>query len=113
MPSPQFLEWLDSKFEPHAGKVIPPKEVIRTQMVQDVKDQLRERITARVLERADVTGRVERAFLKREPAILGLLATIEADIARHFRDNPADQWNDPLHRLAEAIVRGGGSTQAA
>ena len=113
MFTPQFLGWLDEKFAPYGGKVIPPMEFLREQIAREVRDQLRLEITNRVLSEVDVEGQIERAFRGREQAILGILPSLKGEIDRHLQANPADLWAGPMRRIALSIAIENGIVRAA
>ncbi len=110
MTTPHYLGRLEHKSEPDHGKVVSRPEDIRETIADVVDGQLRDRITDEVLSAADFEGPVERVLREREQAILGVLPSVEEEIVRHLRDNPAELWLDPVRRLALsiAIESGGG-----
>ena len=113
MSTPQFLEWLDRKFEPYAGKVVPPPEVLEAHLAAVVREFLRERITAEVLARADIAGKVERAYRMHEPDILRLNPILGDAIVQHLGIHPADLWDEPMWAMALSIITGSGLACAA
>ncbi len=113
MSTPQFLEWLDAKFEPYGAKVIPPTEILRERIAHEVREHLRVEITDRVLSEEDVAGQIERAFWGREQAILDIMPSLRGEIERHLRANPVDLWADPMRRMALSIAIENGIVRAA
>lgn len=104
MTTPQFLEWLDRKFEPYAGKVIPPTGELTTQLRTDVRNHLERRITARVLQEAKVASQVQNALLEREEAIGACAAGLHDHVRSSLRASPSSRWSAPVGRKAEEIA---------
>jgi hypothetical protein len=78
-----------------------------------VREFLRERITAEVLARADITGKVERAYRMHEPDILRLNPILGDAIVQHLGIHPADLWDEPMRAMALSIITGSGLACAA
>jgi hypothetical protein len=109
--TPQFIEWLDGKMAAHAGKVIPPPEVMTRRLEQHLDEMLRERIVARVLERADVDGLVDRAKERRAGAIASASARIVDTVSAALGRQRRRAWTDPVRSLARRIAGRGGSAK--
>ncbi|MDY8111123.1 ATP-binding protein [Fulvimarina sp. 2208YS6-2-32] len=63
MTTPQFIEWLDGKMAAHEGeKVVPPVEVIKSEMRDRTADHVRRDITERVLREARIDQQVRSAL---------------------------------------------------
>jgi hypothetical protein len=106
MTTPQFLEWLDRKFAGQVGKVVPPAEVLKDHLARAVRENLERRITARILRRARIGERVERAMGRREPVLQQRAARIDGDVRRLLGKRPTDPWGEPVRQIARAIARG-------
>jgi hypothetical protein len=107
MTTPQFLEWLDSKFEfEPVQKVIPPGAALSERLEQDVRKRLEHQITEEVLREARVSERVDAEFSKREAAIRTRIATIERDVLWSLAENRTQHWTSPLEVMADVIVTG-------
>jgi hypothetical protein len=101
----QFIEWLDGKMAAYAGKLIPPAEVMARRLEEGVRETLRERITAEVLERADIDGRVERAMERRAGKIAAASAGIVDAVSASLGRKPRRAWTNPVRSLARRIAR--------
>ena len=51
MSSPQLLEWLDSKMTDYGEKLVPPDEVLASQLENDVRSVLERRLPNRFSDR--------------------------------------------------------------
>jgi hypothetical protein len=105
MTSPQFLRWIAAKFVPYKGKLIPPADVLKSQLQEDLEAEVRARITRAILKRADIDGQVERAMARRADAIAdaeaSLTTTVQDDLRRH-REHP---WRNPVASVARKLSR--------
>lgn len=66
MTSPEFVRWLDMKFEEHAEKVVPPQRVLREELDQKTRTALEQAVAADILAAAGFQRRVERFCRIRE-----------------------------------------------
>jgi hypothetical protein len=105
MTTPQFLAWLDRKFADQVGKLIPPADVLQDRLEQGVREELNRRITRRILHRARLEQRVERAFRSRLPVIGERSETLPVAVAEALRERPAESWTDPIGRVAKVIAK--------
>lgn len=105
MSTPQFLEWLDLKFAPYRGKVIPPDKVLKARLEEEVRGGLERGITRAILRRAGIDARVSRAFDRRSAAIDAAGQSLADTIKESFGRDPSKPWVDPLSRVARKIVR--------
>jgi hypothetical protein len=103
MSSPEFVEWLDAKFEPYA-KLVPPVSVMRRRLASDVKELLREEITAEILEEAGINRLVEEAFEKRMVEIEARVESLAGDVAKALADDESRPWTGPIGDVAREIV---------
>ena len=53
MTTPEFIEWLDCKFRPYAGKLIPPIEVMEHRLRQTTRRKLSQKLTEDILRDAE------------------------------------------------------------
>jgi hypothetical protein len=105
MTTPQFLEWLDRKFEPYRGKVVPPTDVLLARLEHEIREDLRRRYTRIILRRQKLDGRIERAVERRAEAIAMAAGTLPDEIRRALEHNQTDLWTHPVDRLAREISR--------
>jgi hypothetical protein len=104
MTTRQFIEWLDAKLAPYAGKVIPPAGVMAEQLGAVVETTLRRDITGRVLAEAGLDGLVARAVAERAPLVEAAAASIVWDVTVALEENPQEPWGAPVGRIAERIA---------
>ena len=69
MTTPEFIEWLDCKFRPYAGKLIPPIEVMEHRLRQTTRRKLSQKLTEDILRDAEFKRQVEEALSRRQNAI--------------------------------------------
>ncbi|MDB5575869.1 MAG: hypothetical protein JWR80_1045 [Bradyrhizobium sp.] len=90
MTMPQFMEWLDGKMIEHGvTKVVPPVDVIREAVRDEVESEVRLNLTDRILEEADLEGQVENTMAQ---LVVPSDQTIEAEIPLYLKENPTDRW---------------------
>jgi hypothetical protein len=99
MRTPQFLEWLDAKFDAHK-KLIPPDQVMRDQLEQDVRERLNEKITEEILEEAGIDDLVEEAFEERVPEMDSLTESLNETVTEELKQDRAKPWRDPIRSMA-------------
>ena len=104
MSSPQLLVWLDSKLAAHGEKLVPPDEVLASQLEHEVRSLLERQITDQVLHEANVAERVEAEFDKRQFVIEAALEILPARTREELIANPADHWTGPVANFAQSIV---------
>src|SRR4051812_32932552 len=108
MTTPQFPSWLDRKFAPHGGKVVPPPGVLVAELQDRTRGELRGRIMKRLVRKARVEDRVEREFRKRESLIGARSDTLPEDVRSSLADTPEAQWSEPVRALARSIAKSKG-----
>src|SRR5262249_1528087 len=101
MTTPQFIEWLDGKLADYA-KLIPPPDVLETELIRSVEDKIREAITARILREATVDAHVEGAL----PALTKPTAhaAVAEGLAQMVEAMPDAEWRDHLEAVATALA---------
>jgi Histidine kinase-, DNA gyrase B-, and HSP90-like ATPase len=104
MTTPQFLEWLDRKFAPYVGKVVPPVPVLSERFEQHVRNRLRATITKRVLREARVEDQVEEAFDALGPDIQEKVMSLGTDVVQALATNPTAPWTTPVAHFAEELA---------
>jgi hypothetical protein len=106
MTTRQFLEWLNRKFAQYGGKVIPPEEVLRTQLEQNARRELTERFTEAALRRARIAERVEQAMLRRADAIATAVESLPDQVCRYLERHRVDPWTTPIEKIARKLAKG-------
>src|SRR5262249_11699014 len=102
MPT-EFLEWLEAKFAAHS-KLIPPADVMRKQLEEDVKSGLEEKITNEVLEEAGIDALVEDAFKDRIPAMDAWAKRLVTSVTDDLRRDDSQSWTASVGKIAKRIV---------
>jgi hypothetical protein len=105
MTTPDFLDWLDRKFAPYAGKVIPPTDVLGDQLREDVWNELDQKIAADILEEARHRERVDEAFADRTEIIDAAVSSLPDDVQAVLISSTSDHWVTPVGEIAREIAR--------
>jgi hypothetical protein len=98
MTTPQFIEWLDGKMaKAKHGKLIPPNEVLETELKERIEQKTRATVTERILKEAELDDQVKAAVaaIKTPRA-----ATLIRDIKRLFRTKPERDWRAHIETVA-------------
>jgi hypothetical protein len=103
MTTPQFLSWLDAKFEAYE-KLVPPPAVMRSRLEENVRSGLKEKITAEVLEEAGIDDLVDDAFEDLKPKIETLAETLDSNVKEALDEDKSLPWWSPLEDMASDIV---------
>jgi hypothetical protein len=106
MTTPQFLEWLDRKFKPFRGKLIPPHEVMAERFKADVVSGIEQELTAEVLREADIKGRAEREYARRSATIEAKIASLDPQVRRALGRDDSLPWTEVVDRLARKAIAG-------
>jgi hypothetical protein len=104
MTTREFLAWLDRKFAPYAGKVIPPDEVLRSRLEDKIRRVFRKRYTSAILRKARLDERVERAVSRRADVIAAAVDSLPDQVRRELERQMVQPWVVPVDRLARAIA---------
>jgi hypothetical protein len=70
-----------------------------------VKSEIRETITERILREADIDKRVGEAFDLVHDDIIGAATTLEQHVRDALDEEPDQQWVAPIHELASDIAQ--------
>jgi len=98
MTSPEFIRWLDRKFEPYAGKVIPDRETLRETFVQQGQQAIEQELMQRILREAGFESQVQEAVdAMREDSL-----TVDLDqvVREGLEEQPVHRWDNPLGKVA-------------
>jgi len=96
MTTPQFIEWLDGKMAEY-DKLIPPPDVLETELKERVEKKVREAVAARILREANVDAQVAAALADIEPPD-GVALT--KGIKQLFKRRPDAEWRDHVEAVA-------------
>ena len=103
MMTPAFLSWLDRKFQPHAGKLIPPRVVLEARLGQTVRKNLTKELTESILRQFELDRQVEEALSQRQDALAAACATLPDHVARALECKKDDLWVTPVDQVALKI----------
>ena len=104
MSTPQFVAWLDSKFAQEAGKVIPPVDIMETQLREEISAQVKAALTETILQEANFEERTEQRIEELESTIAETLLTLTEEITTALEDVPENLWTEPVKTIAEEIA---------
>jgi hypothetical protein len=104
MTTPAFLAWLDRKFAPYRGKLIPPVSILDDSFDQVVRDRLKQGITRAILRRANLDERVERAIERRAEAIDAARNALPGLVVHNLERKPENPWTEPVSRIARRAI---------
>jgi hypothetical protein len=96
MTTPQFIEWLDGKMAEY-HKLIPPPDVLESELEACIEQKVRDAVTERVLQEANIEAQIEaaRAEIKTPDG-----DTLAGDIEKLFGETPDAEWRDHIEAVA-------------
>ncbi len=98
MTTPQFIEWLDGKMaKAKHGKLVPPDEVLETELKERIVQKTRAAITERILREAGLDDQVKAAVAAIKPPTA---AALIKDIKRLFKTEPERDWRSHIEAVA-------------
>jgi hypothetical protein len=100
MTTPQFIAWLDGKMAGY-DKLIPPAEVLETELAERIEQKVRDAVTERILREANVDGQVAAAIAAIESPDSTALA---AGVKNLFKTAPDAQWRDHIENVANELA---------
>lgn len=92
MTSEEFITWLDEKFEPYAGKIIPPKKVMADTYLVQAGDAIAKVLTDKILKEGKFDTRMSLLYNRVEPTEMDLESIVQADLDT----TPEHRWDHPL-----------------
>jgi hypothetical protein len=104
MTTPEFLDWLDRKFADQVGKLVPPAAVLADRLENEVRQNLREGITERLLAEAGIDNLIDQAMAERAEQIKIANATIVEDVTEALEESPQEPWTSPIKEIAAEIA---------
>ena len=110
MTSPQFLEWLESKFrEIDTKKIVPPSRTLEKKLREATEARLRESVARGILERSGFEGQIDQRMdeLDRR-GVFDSGENIAQDVAIELGAMPEKRWTDSIERIATQITAGSG-----
>jgi hypothetical protein len=103
MTPARFLEWVDAKFA-SSPKLVPPDDVMRRRLEDDVRKRYREKITARVLAEARIDDQVKAAMEGAKPALENWGGKLTQRVKADLRRDATKRWTEPIGDVAAKIV---------
>jgi hypothetical protein len=104
MTSPQFVAWLEEKFEAiEAKKIVPPNAVLAKTLRKQAEQQVRSQVAARLLAAGDFEGAVSRRMSTLDDQ-LDRYSDADAYVRKELDENPRQRWSEPVEKLAASIV---------
>jgi hypothetical protein len=100
MTTPQFIEWLDGKMAAH-HKLVPPPDVLDSELEALVEKNVRDAVTRRVLREANVDAQVAAALAEIEKPDADTLAK---SIGQLFGEQPDSEWRDLIEAVAKELT---------
>jgi hypothetical protein len=101
MTTPRFIAWLDLKLAAYE-KLIPPPDVLEAELEEQLEAKVRDTITERILEEADLENQIEEALetLKRPSG-----AALARGITELFKHHPECEWREQLVRTVTKLTK--------
>src|SRR5262249_49185046 len=96
MTTPQFIAWLDGKLAGY-DKLIPPPNILETELNARIEKKVRDAIVARILREANVDAQVSAALADIKTPDSAALAE---GINQLFDETPDAEWRDHINAVA-------------
>lgn len=107
MTSPQFIGWLDSKLaEYDEGKVVPPSDVLASEVGGDLESIIRERADAAVREEVEFDRLVEEEFQRQWDELDLDDVEIEQYVRNFLTAQPSRRWTSAITSAAHLLANG-------
>lgn len=102
MSSPQFLSWLDGKFDQYRSKVVPPQAVLNAALDTASEKAVRDALARKLLAEAGFEAQVLRIM----EGLKGMNGhrDLEARVAQWLSSNPRDRWDRPVEQIARELA---------
>lgn len=105
MTPAQLMAWLDRKIAPYdSGKVIPPGEVQRMLLDQQVKGELSARLHEQAAIAYGVDARLADGLVALQPFVGEAAKLLPDTIAESLTENPAESWRAAVEDAAKGLV---------
>jgi hypothetical protein len=99
MTTPQFINWLDSKMDGY-GKLIPPSNVLKTELDQCIEARVRAAVTERILREAGVDDQITAVVASIKAPTTATLVNGIKELFERKADRP---WRDHIEAVAEQV----------
>jgi Topoisomerase 6 subunit A/Spo11, Toprim domain len=100
MTTPQFIDWLDGKMAAY-HKLVPPSEVLESELQERIENKVREAITERILREANIDAQVAAALADIDKPDADTLAE---GVERLFDERPDAEWRDHIEAVATELA---------
>jgi hypothetical protein len=100
MTTPRFIAWLDSKMAGY-GKLVPPLDVLATELEERIEKKLRATITERILREAGFEDQVAEGVAAIKKPTADALAE---GIRQLFEREPDREWRDHIEAVANLKI---------
>src|SRR5262249_5188500 len=101
MTTPEFIAWLDAKMAEHGdGKLIPPHDVLASELEKRLGDKVRAVVMTRILREAKFEDQVAEALAAIKRPSGELLTT---GIEKLFSRNPDREWREHIERVVAKL----------
>jgi hypothetical protein len=100
MTTPRFIAWLDGKMAAY-DKLIPPPDVLETELNARVEAKVRDAVIERILREANAEAQIAAAVANIETPDTAALAT---GIKQLFAATPDAQWRDHIETVATELA---------
>jgi hypothetical protein len=101
MTTPQLIEWLDEKLAPYEGKLIPPNDVLTTELTERIEEKVRAVTSERILREAGFERQVAKAIAKIK---MPNAAALVKGIKQLFKQEPDREWRDHIEAIAKKAI---------
>jgi hypothetical protein len=106
MTSPQFVQWLEEKFEAlEIEKIVPPNKVLERQLRERTEAKVRTAVATHLLREAGYEDKVRVRMTELDERIK-FERKLPEIIAQELKKNPTQQWSAPIDKLATKFADG-------
>ena len=100
MSTPVLLQWLDEKMEGFVEKIVPPSYVLQDQLKIEARNHLRARLSARILEEANINQLVEDYAEKALDTYVDVVSVVKDGLEECL----SDRWDAPIRQVAAEMA---------
>lgn len=107
MSTPQFIAWLEAKFESFgAAKLVPPRGVLRAELRDVVRTEIDERIKATILRESNHVARVDAAVAEIDAKVRtrAFGGALEGEVRTRLDEEPELSWRVPVSERARELA---------
>lgn len=104
MEAPDLLAWLDEKMEGYTGKLVPPPPVLYEHLTEQVKEDIRRKLTEEAIRAARVDENTEAVFSGLKPHLDAIDAELDGLVRDELGHAPETHWRNPIDDLATKLT---------